>query len=230
MPLEWYSPEEIDGIGSDLQTQKALFAQGTNVEGRHNLDLFETDFLKAFPSRHPSDPDAGLARLTVNRYWFGKDLIDPDADVDVVVGQAAPRYDIIQLAPTPDGSGVWGLTWRLNSDIKGSGIFEVHLPDMASKLIDTECGRPIHAVRTSNAYYVTYAVYGNVVGNPHPDEYYLKRYDLDSQTWIQRRVTGVSETGGIDELDDQLYLTPAPSRIMRAGWWRLIPRSGAISS
>jgi hypothetical protein len=207
MPLEWYSPEEIDGIWKDLQIQKALLAQGTNVEGRHDLELFETDFLKRFPSKRKSAPDDVLPRLTIDRFWCAKDLDVPNADPDVTVGQAAPRAYISQFSSSPDGKSVWGLMWRHGPGDKTSGIFEVRLPDMASKLIDTDCGRPIHAARTPKAYYVTYADYGGDVKPVRPDEYYLKRYDLQSHTWTQRRETGVSATGDIEALDDQIYLS-----------------------
>ncbi len=206
--LEWYSPDDIDGIWNDLQKQKAaLLAQGTEAWNRSDLRGFEAAFFQIFPSRRPPDTDATLPRLTVNRFWSGRNVDEPDPDVDVVYGYTGQRSALFQLEISPDGSGVWGLLWRFYPGGKASGIVEIHLPDMATKFIDTNCGRPIHAVRTSNAYYVTYADYGGDVRPVRPDEYYVKRYDLDSRTWTQRRASGVSGTGEIEELDDQLYLS-----------------------
>ena len=115
LPLKWYSPEDIDGIWNDLQKQKAaLLAQGTNAWNRSDLRGFEVSFFQTFPSRRSPDPDpnASLPRLTVNRYWSGRNVDEPDPDVEVGYGYTVERSAILQLQPSPDGSGVWGLLWR----------------------------------------------------------------------------------------------------------------------
>jgi regulator of extracellular matrix RemA (YlzA/DUF370 family) len=203
---EWLSPAQAAEIWSDLEHRISLSDPLQDYDHLYQLKVMEGIFLKAFPTlpisistSHDTTP-----RLEVNRLWFYKNLDEPNPDmVKEITFPDAPLLRpqffsqslIPNFEPSPDGESVWGLIWRNRNIQERSGLFEVHLPDMKTTFLDTDCGRPYGAARTSNAYYVRCGDYLNV---------YIKRYDLKTHTWEQRRMTDVGESDYY-QVADQLY-------------------------
>ncbi len=201
---EWLSPDQAGEIWADLEHRIALSDPIRDYDHLYQLRVMEKIFLKDFPTLPISTPHDAVSRLEVNRLWFYKKLDEPNPDLAKALRSPFPPplppwLTLQSLIPnfesSPDGESVWGLIWRCQNINERSGIFEVHLPDMKTTFLDTDCGRPYGAARTSNAYYVRCGDYSNV---------YIKRYDLKTHTWSQRRMTDVG-VSDFYQVADQFY-------------------------
>ena len=213
----WYSPSDLDAIWTELQNQKVLASRKGDVELQNYLASFEVSFLKACPEKKAVVERANKPALTVDHFWCAKNLGDPNADPDVIVGQAARRGLFVDFGESETGDGVWGLVEMFYAGPNCYTIFSVQLPGMTATAPDPLDGRPGKGAESAQKLYLTCVDNGSEHNPPRPDTFYLKRYDRSTKTWDQKALRGIGN-GNIALVNDQLYLGLAGSGIGRYDW------------
>jgi hypothetical protein len=187
---KYFTPEEARSLWPEFLAARArLIAQAApdrqnNV--RAEVDTVAGDFRQAWPDLG-AEKETKVRWLSVDTYWTPH----PDAD----------RRNLRNFAWLDDGHD---FVWVLGDggSPEAVGLYHVHLPDLATTFIPTECGpRPYDVAQTSQALWVTYGDYPATGG---PIQIFLKRYDLAAKTWQTRRIVDITE-GGLYAIGGQIY-------------------------
>jgi hypothetical protein len=183
-----FTPEEAAQIWPAFVAARArINAQSTkNGDSAHvQIDMFASDFRRQWPDIAIED-NSKLRWLTVDNYWMPGD------------GQGPEFHEYAMIDDGPDFVWVLGNGGLPNV----TGLYYVHLPDLAATFIPTECGtRPYDVVQTKDALWVTYGEYPD---RTSPIQIFLKRYDLAAKTWQTRRIPDIT-VEGLYAVDNRIY-------------------------
>jgi hypothetical protein len=187
---QYFTADEARVVWPEFNAARTRMLATNGQNGSSNrveIDMLDGQFRQIWPGI-ASGNSPKIRWLSVNNYWAPNPAND---------GSSFGTYAML--------AGRDNDVWVLGNDTQAetAGLYHVHLPDLGTTFLSTECGRrPYDIAQTHDALWVTYGEYPPDGG---PIQTFLKRYDLAAKTWQTRRIADIT-TDALVAIDDQIYL------------------------